>query len=104
MPHGFTIDKDNQKNILKLSNTTFPCIIKPSQGHAKHNVHLIDSVQHLKASIASMKHSTIMVEEYIEGDEIIVIGFVINKKFYIKVMSKSVQIVTKYITNYPSNK
>ena len=83
MPHGFTIDKDNQKNILKLSNITFPCIIKPSQGHAKHNVQLIDSVQHLKASIASMKHSTIMVEEYIEGDEIIVIGFIINKIFYI---------------------
>lgn len=80
MPQGSIFYK---KNLHKLNTLFFPCIIKPPQGHAKESVKLIDSYQELRSYTQAIKHDTVLIEEYIDGDEIIVIGFVHNRTFYI---------------------
>jgi len=80
MPQGSVLHK---KDLHKLDTISFPCIVKPAKGHAKESVKLIDSYQELHSYIKAIKHDTVLIEEYIEGDEIIVIGFVHNRKYYI---------------------
>lgn len=80
MPHGFIIHK---KDLHKLNTLSFPCIIKPPKGHAKQSVMIIDSYHELCSYMKSVKQDTVLIEEYIEGDEIIVLGFVHNRTFYI---------------------
>ncbi len=80
MPYGILLHK---KDFNTLDRLPFPCVMKPPKGHAKQNVMLIDSYLELRSYMQSAKHDTVLIEEYIEGDEIIVIGFVHNQKFYI---------------------
>ncbi|MGB4268027.1 MAG: ATP-grasp domain-containing protein [Spirochaetota bacterium] len=80
MPQGFTIHK---KDLHKLNTLSFPCIIKPPVGHAKQSVMLVDSYHELYSYMKSVKHDTVLIEEYINGDEIIILGFVHNRTFYI---------------------
>lgn len=80
MPRGYVYKKNE---IRKNPFLTFPCIVKPSRGHAKHHVKLVYSINQLKEYLASLKDNEIIIEEFINGQEIIVIGFVYNHKFYI---------------------
>ncbi len=80
MPYGFTIHK---KDLHKLNTLSFPCIIKPIEGHAKQSVKLINSYHELCSYMKSVKQDTVLIEEYINGDEIIILGFVHNRTFYI---------------------
>jgi carbamoylphosphate synthase large subunit len=80
MPQGNILYK---KDVHKFNTKSFPCIIKPPRGHAKESVKLVDSYQELRSYMKAIKHDTVLIEEYIEGDEIIVIGFVHNRKYYI---------------------
>ncbi|MEW6526626.1 MAG: ATP-grasp domain-containing protein [Spirochaetota bacterium] len=80
VPHGFIIHK---KGLHTLNKLPFPCIVKPPKGHAKQSVKLVDSYHELCTYIKSIKQDTVIIEEYINGDEIIVLGFVHNRTFYI---------------------
>ncbi len=79
MPRGYILNKNH---LIKSFDIPFPCIAKPAKGHAKQSVKLVYNYDDLKRFIASNK-SDYIIEEYIEGDEIIVLGFVYKNIFYI---------------------
>lgn len=79
MPHGYIL---NRNDLIKSFDIPFPCIVKPAKGHAKQSVKLVYNYDELKRFIASNK-SDYIIEEYIEGEEIIVLGFVYKNQFYI---------------------
>lgn len=80
MPQGFIVHK---KDLRTLQTISFPCIVKPPKGHAKESVKLVYSYQELRSYMQSVKQDAVLIEEYISGNEIIVIGFVHSKTFYI---------------------
>jgi len=71
-------------NLKNTSRKNFPIIVKPQTGHGKINVRLIKNEIELNDHIAESDPATsLIVEKFISGDEIIVIGIVHEKKFYI---------------------
>ncbi|MBN2039240.1 MAG: ATP-grasp domain-containing protein [Spirochaetes bacterium] len=81
-PEFFVYSKKNQKD-KKLSKL-FPIIVKPVTGHAKNDVEMIKDQSKFNIYInnTSEKKNAVLIEKYINGDEIIVMGIVHNKKFY----------------------
>lgn len=104
MPQGFVFKK---KEIRKNFPLPFPCIVKPPKGHAKQYVQLVYNYNQLKEYLAPLKHDEIIIEQFISGDEIIVIGFVYNTKFYICDISDKVLSAKPYFVDrmhlLPSN-
>ncbi|MCX8122710.1 MAG: ATP-grasp domain-containing protein [Spirochaetes bacterium] len=87
MPYGLLLYK---KDLSKYKNVSFPCIVKPLKGHAKQSVKLIDSYHELRLFMMNNPQDTVLTEEYIDGDEIIVIGFVHNGIYYISDISDKI--------------
>ncbi len=71
-------------NLDKIKKINFPLISKPNSGHGKMDVKLINNINELKKILKKDTKTNIHIfEKYIEGDEIIVIGLVHNKKFHL---------------------
>ncbi len=69
----------------KDKRMSYPFIIKPNKGHAKTNVRLIkdaDEFGNYLENIGSLNGS-LLIEKYIEGDEIIAIGIVHKGRFHL---------------------
>ncbi|MFW5808651.1 MAG: ATP-grasp domain-containing protein [Spirochaetota bacterium] len=75
----------------------YPVIIKPSDGHAKSGVRLIFGKEELDRYLKMFqpRYHSFIIEEYIEGDEIIVFGIVQNGTFHL------VEITDKVTTEPP---
>ena len=81
------------KDLIKKSLYDFPIVVKPIQGHAKKGVMKIESFSELEKYINEYKNEyknenknknkkeKLLVEEYINGKEIICVGLVISGKF-----------------------
>ena len=78
---------------LKLKVSDFPLIYKPTDGASKKGIKLIFKTDELKKLIK--KNSNAFLEEYIEGPEFTVLGFIYNGKAII------ISISDKITTEYP---
>lgn len=78
-PDYDTIDKTDLDGI---SEAFYPLVIKPLIGHAKRDVKLISNKSDLKSFLYSGE-GTYLIEKYIEGDEIIVIGLTHQRKYHL---------------------
>lgn len=91
--HGVPIPLQFAPNfrLRKLKGVTFPCIFKPTDGNGKIGIELFDSMEPLKRKAKSFldKKQPFFIEEFIEGDEITILGFVSNGKFhYVSISDK----------------
>ncbi|MCX7678251.1 MAG: ATP-grasp domain-containing protein [Spirochaetes bacterium] len=80
-PRFFIIPE--RKKFRFPSTLRFPVVIKPTEGHAKKGVQLVADLKELDTLLATKKNVPLMVEEFIEGDEIIVSGLIHNGKFHL---------------------
>jgi biotin carboxylase len=68
----------------RLPDSMFPMIIKPVSGHAKINVMLINNLNDFKRAISKLiSFDENIFERYIEGDEIIAIGIIHNRRYHL---------------------
>jgi biotin carboxylase len=73
-------------NVDQIKN--YPCIIKPTSGHAKSGVSLLfDKNDTMIYFNKNAFNNSFIVENYIEGDEIIAIGIVVNSVFILLEMT-----------------
>lgn len=74
-----------QYNPRRKRGYNYPLVIKPVEGHAKNGVKLLEGSEdldrYLDANRELFKH--FIMEEYIDGDEIIVFGLVHNRTFHL---------------------
>jgi len=79
----------------------FPLVAKPLTGHGKHHVSLVytpEELRHLVTS-AARSNTRFLLEEYIAGDEIIVIGIVHKGIFYTVDISDKIRSPRPYFTD-----
>ena len=92
-----TVDK-----ALKVaSGMRFPLVVKPLSGHGKRDVKLVYTRTELRSMLAPVenKKARFLMEEYVEGDELIVIGIVHDGKFYTVDISDKVRSPRPYFTD-----
>ena len=91
----------------KATGINFPVIIKPLSGHAKENVMLIHSFAELEKKFPEgIQDQRWIVENFIEGDEVTVLGMVKDGNFHLGSISdkiKDPQTFTEIMHIYPSN-
>jgi len=74
-----------------LSGFPYPLIVKPAVGHAKKGVRLIAGEREMKTYLAECAAGTqLLVEEYVEGDEIIAAGVVHRGRYHLVDISDKV--------------
>jgi biotin carboxylase len=83
--------------IEKIIDKNYPVIIKPAVGHAKKNVKLIENYSDMKNYLADVpfKGAEFLIENYVDGDEIIAVGIVYKNKYHL------VDITDKILTPPP---
>lgn len=87
----------SRTRIERTGTDVFPLIKKPVVGHGKTGIKIIADHNDLKHSLpVKGEKEQFLYEKYIEGDEIIAVGIVHNKKYYI------IDITDKVKTPYPS--
>ncbi|TGM54426.1 ATP-grasp domain-containing protein [Leptospira biflexa] len=74
---GTNKTKDKKPELL------FPIITKPKEGSGKKGISVLESEVEYKKFTKSKIHESFLLETYTPGDEVTVLGFVINKRFYI---------------------
>ncbi|MBK8394425.1 MAG: ATP-grasp domain-containing protein [Leptospiraceae bacterium] len=88
----------NGRGIVKFIQTiSYPCILKPVNNIAKLGIEVFDNENSLMPRISEIKSKSeqFLLEDYIVGEEVTVIGFVQNGKFQL------VSLSDKVTTNYP---
>jgi len=89
------------KNQSELNILNFPVIIKPIDSSGSRGVIKVSNKSDLKPAIENAfqytKEQEVLLEEFIEGDEISVEAVVVNKKVHI------IQITDKLVTPHPYN-
>ncbi len=78
---------------INLESIPFPLIYKPIDGSSKKGIKIIENINDLKKIYKNKQN--IFLEEFIDGKEFTVLGFVFKSKFYV------VSISDKITTNYP---
>ncbi len=75
----------NRKGNIQEKNFIYPFIIKPVMGHAKIGVSYIKSPEELNTYFKKTysNNGEYIIEDYIEGDEIICVGIVYKKIFHL---------------------
>jgi biotin carboxylase len=73
----------------------FPCIMKPVGGSGKSGIRLLQSRDELKQILKSGSVRSLIIEEYIDGQEVTVMGFCDSQEFHL------VSIIDKITTNEP---
>jgi len=88
---GFISFSGNSAHINKKAS--YPFVIKPVVGHAKSDVELIKNEKELERYLksSSSKKDGYLLENFIKGDEIIAIGIVHQKKFYLAEITDKVK-------------
>ncbi len=87
---------DHKSRLKKKWNIKFPVIKKPAVGHAKEGITIINNKDEMAASIKTKDtYEKFIFEEFIKGEEIIAIGIVHRKKFYLA------EITDKVTTPFP---
>jgi len=82
----------------KINNIEYPQVIKPSKGHAKNGVKLLQKPTDFEKYYNREKfdrNEDYLIEKYIEGDEIIALGIVHKSHFYL------IDITDKIVTPFP---
>ena len=88
--------QDNKKNQTEWQGY-LPLIVRPVTGHAKQGVQLIDRVEELRRFANKQKSlGNFLLDKYVEGREINVIGFVNKGRFQL------VCITDKHVANHAS--
>lgn len=88
----------NLKEFPKLVNeVSYPCILKPVDNIAKIGIEVFQNAKSLLLRLTQLKpkNDRFLLEEFIDGKEVTVLGFVQNKKFIL------VSISDKITTNFP---
>lgn len=80
-----------------LQTLTFPCILKPVDTEAKIGIELFTKPEELQERLSKIKmqYNSFLLEEFVDGFEVTVLGFVENKKFQL------VSVSDKVTTSYP---
>ncbi len=79
-------------NIDRGPRIAYPGVVKPVVGHAKMGVRLIEGPAELKKVVTSAgKEGDYLLENYVEGDEIIAAGIVHGGRYYLADISDKVQ-------------
>ncbi len=84
-------------NLKNLKKYKFPFVLKPVTGHAKQSVQMIENDKKIKIYLKKTKKNfkKIIVENYIDGDEIIALGIIVNQKFHL------IEITDKIVSKLP---
>ena len=88
----------NSKSVSKfLQSISFPCILKPVDTIAKLGIEIFVTPEALQKRLSQIKNqdNLFLLEEFIEGNEVTVLGFAQNGKFQL------VSISAKVTTSYP---
>ncbi|TGM83125.1 ATP-grasp domain-containing protein [Leptospira levettii] len=67
----------------KKLDLQFPLIAKPKEGSGKKGITILESEVDYKKFLKNKSSETYLIEQYTPGDEVTVLGFVINKRFYL---------------------
>ena len=78
---------------INLESIPFPLIYKPIDGSSKKGINIIENINDFKKIYKNKQN--IFLEEFIDGKEFTVLGFVFKSKFYVVCISD------KITTNYP---
>lgn len=73
-------DHPSKKNAPEIH---FPIIAKPKAGSGKAGILILENETEFKKLSKQKKSNDLVFEEFVPGDEVTVLGFVIGKKFYI---------------------
>lgn len=73
----------DRKKIRILDEFSYPLIVKPTTGHAKKGVKLITSKKELENHLNTIAQGQLLIEEYIEGDEIIAAGLIHRGRYHL---------------------
>ncbi len=73
----------DRKKLRFLDEFSFPLIAKPAFGHAKKGVKLISDRKDLEEHVTSIPPGPVLIEEYIDGDEIIAAGLIHRGSFHV---------------------
>lgn len=80
-PWFFTVDSLEELKVLE-NQLTYPCIMKPTDNAGSHGVVLAhgfeDLLQSYEYSRASARHGRVIIEEYLQGDEVSVEVMVVD--------------------------
>ncbi|TGL99682.1 ATP-grasp domain-containing protein [Leptospira jelokensis] len=79
----------------KKLDIVFPIIAKPKSGSGKKGITVLESEVELKKFTKLKSNDSFLLEAYTTGDEVTVLGFVINKRFYL------ISITDKITTGVP---
>ena len=97
-PWFYTVDSLEELKVLE-SQLSYPCIMKPTDNAGSHGVVLAhgfeDLLQSYDYSRASARHGRVIIEEYLQGDEVSVEVMVVDGKVNI------LQITDKLTTGAP---
>lgn len=97
-PWFFTVDNLDELKAMECQ-LSYPCIMKPTDNAGSHGVVLAhgfeDLLQSYGYSLASARHGRVIIEEYLQGDEVSVEVMVVNGKVNI------LQITDKLTTGAP---
>ncbi len=80
----------DRKKLRFLEEFSFPLIVKPAIGHAKKGVKLISDIKELEVHLASTEVLPMLIEEFIEGDEIIAAGLIHRGRYHLVEMTDKV--------------
>ncbi|XDD47925.1 acetyl-CoA carboxylase biotin carboxylase subunit family protein [Leptospira sp. WS39.C2] len=75
--------QNNSKTKDKKLDLKFPIIAKPKDGSGKKGISVLETEIEFKKFTKSKSNDNFLLETFTPGDEVTVLGFVINKRFYI---------------------
>lgn len=85
VPEQYTLDASFQQG--ELERIKYPVIVKPNDGNGRRGVYVVQNEEDLKVSfIKALDFSpkkNILVEEYVQGDDIFVFGYIHQGKMYL---------------------
>lgn len=89
----------NQLTLPKMynsGNVQFPCIFKAKDGDSKKDIFILSNQEELDSKLLETSNpEKYLLEEYIKGDEITILGLVLKKRFHL------ISMTDKITTQYP---
>ncbi len=108
LPRSFTWDRESEPD--SLSQASLPLVVRPVSGHGKMGVRLIRSPEERERFLEEFPRDThrFLVEEFVEGHEVTVLGFVNQGIFHTvvitdKIVSREPPLFAEILHRYPSS-